>query len=73
MSQCFITQTATEEILLRVTNVCAQCYSDINTGDTIHYDNQRYHYVCQKCQEEYCEKMNEQCDVVEDEAGVLFC
>ena len=73
MTQCFISQVATEQILLRVTNVCAECYCDLKVGDVIHYDNQRYHYVCQKCQEAYCEQMNEKCDVVEGEDGGLFC
>ena len=45
-SPCFVTQEATEEILLRVTNVCAECYDDINEGDTIHYDMQNYRYLC---------------------------
>ena len=31
-SGCFVTQEATEEILLRVTNVCAECYDDIHAG-----------------------------------------
>ena len=39
-SECFVTEQATETILLRVTNVCAECYDDITLGDTIHYDMQ---------------------------------
>ncbi len=73
MSQCFIMQTATEDILLKVTNVCALCYGDIHVGDTIHYDTQRYHYVCQSCQEEQCAKLDAECEIVEDEEGGLFC
>ena len=48
-SACFVTQEATEEILLRVTNVCAECYDDIEEGDTIHYDMQNYRYLCMSC------------------------
>jgi hypothetical protein len=70
-SVCFIRQEATEEILLRVTNVCAECYSDILIGDTIHYDMQSYRYLCEPCQEELCSHMNEECEIIE-EAGGLF-
>jgi len=72
-SACFVTQEATQEILLRVTNVCAECYDDINEGDSIHYDMQNYRYLCQDCQERLCAQMNENCEIVEDEAPGLFC
>jgi hypothetical protein len=71
-SACFVTQEATEEILLRVTNVCAECYDDIQTGDTIHYDMQNYRYLCKACQERLCALMNENCEVIEDESTALF-
>jgi hypothetical protein len=70
---CFVTQEATEEILLRVTNVCGECYTTLHPGDTIHYDMQNYRYLCSSCQEELCAKMNENCEVVEDETPNLFC
>jgi len=70
---CFVTQEATEEILLRVTNVCGECYDDIEAGDTIHYDMQNYRYLCDCCQEKLCARMNENCEVVEDENPNLFC
>lgn len=72
-SNCFISQEATSEILLRVTNVCAECYADINTGDTIHYDMQSYRYLCDCCQEKLCAQMNEDCEIVEEELPSLFC
>lgn len=72
-SACFVTQEATQEILLRVTNVCAECYTDINTGDTIHYDMQNYRYLCDCCQELLCSQMNENCEIVEEEVPSLFC
>lgn len=71
-SPCFVTQEATKEILLRVTNVCAECYDDIKEGDTIHYDMQNYRYLCKKCQERLCAQMNENCEVVVDESEGLF-
>lgn len=70
---CFVTQEATVEILLRVTNVCAECYSDLVEGDSIHYDMQSYRYLCDCCQEKLCSQMNEVCEIVEDENPNLFC
>ena len=67
MSVCFVDQIATQEILLRVTNVCGECYSDIETGDPIYYDLQTYRYLCQTCHDQLCEKMNDACEVVEEE------
>jgi hypothetical protein len=70
---CFVTQVATEEILLRVTNVCGECYNDISEGDTIHYDMQNYRYLCNCCQEKLCSMMNEECEIVKEEDPGLFC
>ena len=70
-SVCFVSQLATEEILLRVTNLCAECYSDIRVNDVIHYDMQNYRYICTSCQEVLCDRMNDECEVIE-EAGGLF-
>ena len=70
---CFVTQEATEDILLRVTNVCAECYDDISTGDTIHYDMQNYRYLCDCCQKILCARMNDECEVVREEDAGLFC
>ena len=72
-SACFVTEEATSEILLRVTNVCAECYDDIHVGDTIHYDMQNYRYLCTDCQERLCAQMNENCEVIEEEGPGLFC
>ena len=71
---CFITQVATKDILLRVTNVCAECYEDIQEGDTIFYDMQTYRYLCHVCQEVMCDQMNAECEIVGEEKGTgLFC
>ena len=72
-STCFVTELATKEILLRVTNVCAECYDDISEGDVIHYDMQNYRYLYKCCQERLCAQMNENCEIVEDETPGLFC
>ncbi|SFV51836.1 hypothetical protein MNB_SV-3-895 [hydrothermal vent metagenome] len=71
-SICFVTQEATAEILLRVTNVCAECYDDIKEGDTVHYDMQNYRYLCMSCQEKLCTVMNEECKVIEEDTLSLF-
>ena len=71
-SECFVTEQATETILLRVTNVCAECYDDITLGDMIHYDMQNYRYICMSCQERLCALLDENCEVIEDESAVLF-
>ena len=71
-SACFIQELATQDTLKRVTNMCSECYSEINEGDTIHYDMQNYRYICKSCQEELCSKMTEECETVEDEAPSLF-
>ena len=70
-SVCFVTQIATEEILSRVTHVCAECYSDLCVGDNIHYDMQGYRYLCNSCQEILCEHMNDECEIVEESAGLF--
>ncbi|NOR56472.1 MAG: hypothetical protein GQ531_09710 [Sulfurovum sp.] len=71
-SACFVTEQATETILLRVTNVCAECYDNLTVGDTIHYDMQNYRYICMSCQERLCALLDENCEVIEDESAVLF-
>ena len=71
-SACFVTQTVTEEILSRVTNVCAECYTELQAGDIIHYDMQNYRYMCERCQEELCEKMNDECEIITEESEGLF-
>ena len=67
MSACFLDEVATPEILLRVTNVCGECYSDLNEGDPIYYDLQSYRYLCAECHKKLYEKMNEVYEVLEDE------
>jgi len=66
----FLTQEATKDILLRVTNVCGECYRDLQEGDTIHYDMETYRYLCDGCQEEFCEVHQKECE--EDEGEGLF-
>ena len=73
-SICFVTQAASKDILLRVTNVCGECYDDLNEGDMIHYDTQNYRFLCNCCQEKMCAMMNDDCEIVYDESETtLFC
>ncbi len=71
-SACFITQKATREILLGVTNMCAECYSEIKIGDIIHYDRIEYRYLCKICEENIRIEMNENSENVEEEGAMLF-
>jgi len=71
MSEFFVTQVATKEILLRVTNVCAECYSDINRGDTIHYDMKNCRYLCESCQKRLFEQRDKNSES-EEELVTLF-
>ena len=71
-STCFVTQEATKDILIRVTNVCAECYGDIKEGDTIHYDMQNYRYICMSCQDKLYTLLNKNCKPIEDDIIALF-
>ncbi len=69
--QCFVAQTADEKILLHVTNVCGQCYRDLQRGEAIYYDLQEYRYLCEACAAHLSERMNEACEVVEEGEGLF--
>ena len=68
----FLTEKATKDILLRVTSVCVECYSDIKVGDTIHYDMDNYRYLCDTCQEEVMKNEKEENLEEENELHSLF-
>jgi len=73
-STCFVTQEATRDILARVTNVCGECYTELKEGETIHYDMQNYRFLCDCCQKKLCSRMNEACEIVDEEEELtLFC
>jgi len=55
----FVNQTATKEILTRVTNMCAQCFDDLKEGENIYYDMQTCQYLCKNCQETKSEEAEE--------------
>jgi len=69
--QCFVAQTATQKILLHVTNVCAVCFRDVHEGDAIYYDMQAYRYLCQKCAEHLSEHMNDACELDEEQVALF--
>ena len=68
----FLTQEATNEILLRVTNVCGECYSDLKEKDIIYYDMQTYRYLCSSCKEGVCEVYEKESEEYEDITQALF-
>ncbi len=70
--QCFVRQTATEKILLHVTNVCGACYADLHEGEAVFYDLQAYRYLCAVCAEELSARMNEACEIEEEASVSLF-
>ena len=73
-TSCFVAQEATSELLLRVTNVCGECYADLREGDTVYYDMEHYRYLCACCKEKLCAMMDEEtCEIVSDEEPTLFC
>ena len=70
-AQSFVDQIATEEILQRVTHLCAECYDDLIVGETIYYDMQTYRYLCHKCHYELADEASEECEVIEEEGGLF--
>jgi len=70
-AQCFVDQIATTDILQRVTKVCSECYGDLKVGDHIYYDMQNYRYLCHICYSELNERMNEECEVIDEEGGLF--
>lgn len=55
-SVVFLSQEATEAILLQVTRLCAECYEGFVVGEVIHYDMQHYRYICSSCHQHLQEK-----------------
>jgi hypothetical protein len=72
-SACFVSQVASEDILKKVTSFCAECYSELKVGDTIHYDMKEYRYLCDCCHQRLCTMINEECEIVRKEDPGLFC
>ncbi|HHO42617.1 MAG TPA: hypothetical protein ENN12_04590 [Epsilonproteobacteria bacterium] len=69
--RCFVEQEANEGILMRVTNVCSECYTFLPNGDTIYYDMQTCRYLCQKCKDELVDSMDENCNIVHKKGGLF--
>ena len=70
--QCFVAQQSSEKILEFVTRYCTECYREFTVGETIYYDMQTYRYLCRDCAEKLSERMDEQCEIVEEEQAGLF-
>ncbi|MEA3490901.1 MAG: hypothetical protein U9R27_03285 [Campylobacterota bacterium] len=71
MCSCFVDQIASQEILLRVTNVCGECYDDLEVGDQIFYDMDSYRYLCQRCQEIICDNMEKESEDIDQEVSLF--
>ncbi len=68
-AKCFVDQVATEDILQRVTSVCAECYDELEVGEHIYYDLQNYRYICHSC---YSNQLVEIESRVDDDREGLF-
>lgn len=65
--KCFIEQTVTTNILLKVTNVCSECYADLKEGSVIFYDLRGCRYICYLCHERIAPLMSSECNMDSDE------
>lgn len=72
MSDCFVRQVATLDIISNVTGYCASCYDEIIIESTIFYDMKNCCYLCVKCQEALEEKLDNNCEVMNTEDSSLF-
>ena len=71
-AHCFVEQPSSERILQFVSRYCAQCYREFTLGEKIFYDMQEYRYLCDDCAQALAERMDERCEVVDEEEGRLF-
>ena len=69
--QYFVEQTATTDILKQVTNVCAECYDEIDIDDKIYYDMQNYRYICKDCYEEELQTIEKHIEIIDEEDGLF--
>lgn len=65
--KCFIEQNATMSILLNVTNVCSECYSDLKEGNIIFYDLKGCRYICDLCHDRIAPLISSECNIEIDE------
>jgi hypothetical protein len=64
---CFVRQEATPKILEYVSRFCAECYHEFSEGEAIFYDMQGYRYLCERCADELARRLDEACEVSEEE------
>ena len=72
MSNCFVRQVATKEIITYVSSFCSECYSEIIKNDTVFYNMQNCSYLCQACQEALAENLDDNCEPLSSENALLF-
>jgi len=71
-TQCFVEQRSDERILNFVTRYCAECYREFSLGETLFYDMQEFRYLCDDCARLLAERMDDECEIVEEQEGGLF-
>ena len=69
---CFVRETASPELIANVVSFCSECYDPIERTDTVFYDMKNYRYLCSRCKEELQERLNENCEIVEQDSSSLF-
>ncbi|MBD3792737.1 MAG: hypothetical protein IE889_01075 [Campylobacterales bacterium] len=69
---CFVRQEASLDIIANVTNFCSECYNVIQEHEVIFYDMQNYRYLCETCKQSFQEKLDSNCELIENETEPLF-
>lgn len=72
ISNCFLGQTATVQILSNVTSFCSECYKEIAQDEFIYYDMKNCRYICQSCQEKIQENLDMDCEPINTKEKSLF-
>jgi len=72
MSNCFLKEEATAEIIKNVASFCSECYNEIVSNDIIFYDMQNYCYLCSTCQSKLQKKLDNNCEPLDIKKDSLF-
>jgi len=72
ISDCFLEEKASLEILTKVTSFCSECYESISQEETIFYDLKQCRYVCNACQKKIQETLDSNCNPLNTGETGLF-
>lgn len=72
ISNCFVRQEATLDMLSNVTNFCSACYSDIMENEIVFYDMKSCCYLCEACQEKLEENLDIKGEPIVNDGSSLF-